>query len=132
MFLNAAWTTPGKDDGDEGVQEELEALLSYLSGEYDGDDEFVRALDEEVHSIIARPDWRKNVMFWSEYYEQLAQEAEEVGMQKGMQEGRVQQTVLISQLADVLQEVGRSSDLLPALHDQKKLNQLCQEFELIE
>lgn len=46
--------------------------------------------------------------------------------------GLVQQTVLISQLADVLQEVGRSSDLLPALHDQKKLNQLCQEFELIE
>jgi len=87
VFLNASWRLPGYNDGNEEWSAELDAFLSYLKGGYHGDDEYVRALDDEVHLVTSRPEWRKHIMFEYEQWEDLAARIEQESREKGFKIG---------------------------------------------
>lgn len=142
VFLNARWTEPGCNDGDKTLSAELDAFLSYLVGGYHGDDEYVRALDHEVRSVVARPEWRKSIMFEYEQWEDLAARIEEenrrkgreeglkLGREEGRAEGREEQNARLAKLAEALKAIGREGELLSAFGDEASLSALFEEFGL--
>jgi hypothetical protein len=145
-FINATWKPDNCDNGENNVTDEIDPLLSYLIGGYDGDNEFVRMLDEEVRAVISRPEWRKHIMFEYEQWEDLAariekesaergekiglERGEKIGLERGLEKGTEQQRNLTARLADALVANGRDDELLPALHDEATFNKLVSEFGL--
>jgi hypothetical protein len=142
VFINATWKPDNCDNGENNVTDEIDPLLSYLIGGYDGDNEFVRMLDEEVRAVISRPEWRKHIMFEYEQWEDLAARIEkestergekiglERGLEKGLEKGTERQRDLTARLADALVASSRTDELLPALHDEATFNKLVSEFGL--
>jgi predicted transposase/invertase (TIGR01784 family) len=150
VFINATWKPDNCDNGENNVTDEIDPLLSYLIGGYDGDNEFVRMLDEEVRAVISRPEWRKHIMFEYEQWEDLAariekesaergekiglerglEKGEKIGLEKGLEKGTERQRDLTARLADALVASSRTDELLPALHDEATFNKLVSEFGL--
>lgn len=135
VFVNAEGTR-----GEVGP--ELDAFIDYLSdGTMIGSD-YVRRVDEAVRTCRDDPTWRRYRMLWSEKYRddfagaraKGREEGRAVGLEEGRaagrEEGRVAARESIARLADRLEAVGRSGELVPALRNPERLAQLMDEFDI--
>ena len=67
-------------------------------------------------------------MLWSLKYHDEFADARKEGRAKGRAEGREEGRAEIAQLAQALTAAGRSDELVPALRDQTRLDELLRDF----
>lgn len=139
---------------------ELDAFIDYLSDDTMIGSDYVRRVDEAVRTCRDDPTWRRYRMLWSEKYRddfagaraKGREEGRAVGLEEGRVAGREEGRTLgleegraagreegrdaaresIARLADRLEAVGRSGELVPALRNPERLAQLMDEFDIAD
>lgn len=110
----------------------FDAFLDYLRDHNNVESDYVRKVDNAVRQWRNDPMWRRNRVLWSEKYRNDYARATREGREEGREEGRVEgarrERESLSQLAECLEAAGRSDELLPALRDSSRLDQLMKEF----
>lgn len=109
------------------VGPELDAFLDYLRNGSPTGSDYVREVDDAVHSWRDNPLWRRYRVLWSEKYRNEFADARE----EGERMGESRQLAQLSALAERLEADGRTAELPRALHDEDFRQQLLRKYGLL-